>query len=50
STVAIYASIFTLLISVIAIGYQAPEESTQAMASESVVARTATSIGRPSAN
>lgn len=49
STVAIYASVFTLLVSVVAIGYRAPE-ATSAVASEGVLANTSTAMARPSAN
>ena len=47
STVAIYASVFVLLVAVIAVGYRAPE---QASASTATVANTAESADQPAVN
>lgn len=48
STVALYVSVFALLVSSVAIGYKAPQEEVQAISSENVLANTATAVSRPS--
>ena len=48
STVAIYASIFALVISVVAMGYRAPQETAQA--GSTAVANTVTTVSAPTAN
>lgn len=50
STVAIYFSIFVLLISVIAVGYKSPQQTSIASASASSLANTATANVSPSAD
>ena len=47
STVAIYASVFVLLVAIIAVGYRAPEQSS---ASTATVANTAESADQPAVN
>jgi N-acetylmuramoyl-L-alanine amidase len=49
STVAIYASVFVLIVSIIAVGYRSPEESTTA-ASAAPVATTAVATEQPAVN
>jgi surface antigen len=50
STVALYTSVFALLVAVIAVGYRAPEEGTTAASAAPVVNTTSTSVDKPAVN
>lgn len=50
STVAIYASVFTLLIAVIAVGYRSPQETTAAASSTTPVVNAPVTTNQPAVN
>jgi surface antigen len=50
STVALYTSVFALLVAVIAVGYRAPEEGTTAASAAPVVNTTSASADKPAVN
>lgn len=50
STAAIYASVFALLVSVVAVGYRAPQEAGSVASSDRLLANAAVMVSGPSAN